>query len=126
MKRFDNYSKPISLVWLVTSLLAILVAGCSDGTSAPPPGSLRVFLTDAPACGFDAVNVTVTKVRVNRSSSASDTDPGWTDMALIPPRKINLLDLANGVLDSLGETPWRQDTTRNCAWCWNRTPEGAS
>ena len=105
MKRFDNYSKPISLVWLVTSLLAILVAGCSDGTSAPPPGSLRVFLTDAPACGFDAVNVTVTKVRVNRSSSASDTDPGWTDMALIPPRKINLLDLANGVLDSLGETP---------------------
>jgi hypothetical protein len=88
---------------------AALVAcgGGSSGTSTTPTatlGTLTVALTDAPACGFDAVNVTVNKVRVNKSSSASDTDGGWVDVTLSPARKINLLNLTNGVLDSLGQT----------------------
>jgi hypothetical protein len=67
-------------------------------------------MTDAPACGFDEVNVTVSKVRVHQSSSASDTDAGWTNITLDPARKINLLDLndptqPNLALDNLGETP---------------------
>jgi hypothetical protein len=49
--------------------------------------------------------VTVRKVRVHSSSSASDTDAGWTDITLNPARKINLLNLTNGVLDNLGQTP---------------------
>ena len=49
-------------------------------------------LTDAPACGFDQVNVTVSKVRVHQSSSADDKAAGWTDITVNPPRKINLLD----------------------------------
>lgn len=108
MKRSDKLSKAKSLPWLMASLLAVLVAGCGGGgggTAAPAPGTLGVSLTDAPACGFDAVNVTVIKVRVNQSSSASDTDAGWTDITLNPARKINLLNLTNGVLDNLGETP---------------------
>jgi hypothetical protein len=68
-------------------------------------GTLGVSLTDMPACGFDAVNVTVRAVRVHRSGTASDTDGGWTSITLNPPRKINLLDLTNGVLETLGETP---------------------
>jgi len=106
MKNFNSISKSKSLTWLVVSLLAVLVAGCgssSDGGAAP--GTLGVSLTDAPACGFDAVNVTVVKVRVHQSSSASDNDAGWTDITLNPARKINLLNLTNGVLDNLGETP---------------------
>jgi hypothetical protein len=105
MKTFNHYSGSKSLTWIMASLFALLVAGCGSGNSAGAPGTLGVSLTDAPACGFDAVNVTVTKVRVHQSSLATDTDTGWTDITLSPARKINLLNLTNGVLDKLGETP---------------------
>src|SRR5450759_5980119 len=104
MKKFGNYSKSKPLAWLMASLLAALVAGCGSGNGAGS-GTLGISLTDAPACGFDAVYVTVVKVRVHQSSSASDTAAGWTDITLNPARKIDLLSLNNGVLDNLGETP---------------------
>ena len=68
-------------------------------------GTLRLALTDAPACGYDSVNITVEKVRVHQSSSASDSDAGWSEVLLNPSRRINLLNLTNGVLDELGQTP---------------------
>lgn len=105
MKKFDTYSGSKPLAWLMASLLAVLVAGCGGSSGSVAPGTLGVSLTDAPACGFDAVNVTVSKVRVHQSSSASDMAAGWTDITLNPSRKIDLLGLNNGVLDSLGETP---------------------
>ncbi|MDP2239167.1 MAG: DUF4382 domain-containing protein [Burkholderiales bacterium] len=107
MKPFDNYFKSKSLAWLMASLFALLLAGCGGGGGGAVTGSgtLGVSLTDAPACGFDAVNVTVTKVRVHQSSSATDTEAGWTDITLNPARKINLLSLNNGALEALGETP---------------------
>ncbi len=73
-------------------------------TPTPTMGTLSASLTDAPACGFDAVNVTVSKVRVHASGNAADTDSGWTDIILSPARKINLLNLTNGTLDLLGTT----------------------
>lgn len=76
--------------------------GTPTPTPTPSSGTLAVALTDAPACGFDAVNVTVTKVRVHQNVNAADTDSGWTDITLATPRKINLLNLTNGVLDALG------------------------
>jgi hypothetical protein len=66
-------------------------------------GSLRVALTDAPSCGFDAVNITVSRVRVHASSTADDNAMGWHDLAVSPARKMNLLDLTNGVLEELGQ-----------------------
>jgi len=110
MKRLDSYSRTKPLAWLMASLLTVFVAGCGgggggDAAPAAGTGTLGVSLTDAPACGYDAVNVTVVKVRAHQSSSASDTDAGWTDITLNPARKINLLGLTNGVLDNLGETP---------------------
>jgi len=99
-----------SWVWFMTFLLSALLAGCGSGGggdsggTAPASGTLGVSLTDTPACGFDAVNVTVVKVRVHQSASASDTDAGWTDITLSPARKIDLLGLTNGVLFNLGET----------------------
>ncbi len=104
MNNLANRSKP--LIWVLGLLVTVFVAGCgSDGGSSTQPGTLGVSVTDAPACGFDEVNVTVSKVRVHQSDNASESAAGWTDITLNPPRKINLLDLDNGALASLGETP---------------------
>jgi hypothetical protein len=109
MNKLKNHST--LLTGLMGFLLAVVVAGCgSDGGGSTQPGVLGVSITDAPACGFDAVNVTVSKVRVHQSDNASENAAGWTDITLNPPRKINLLDLndptqPNRALESLGETP---------------------
>lgn len=111
MNKFQNSCKP--LAWLMGCLLTVLIAGCGGdggGAGGTQPGVLGISLTDAPACGFDEVNVTVSKVRVHQSDNAPDNAGGWTDITLNPPRKINLLDLndptkPNFALESLGETP---------------------
>jgi hypothetical protein len=98
----------ISLLTVIAS--AAMLAACGGGgsgtTGATATGTLGVSMTDAPSCGYDAVNVTVTKVRVHQSSTASDTDSGWTDITLNPARKVNLLNLTNGVLEDLGALCW--------------------
>ena len=97
-------------IWAVLSLTgAALLAACGGGGSSTSAsgttGTLRVSLTDAPACGFDQVNVTIQKVQVNQSASASDSDPGWIDIALNPALRVDLLTLSNGVLAELGQVP---------------------
>ena len=72
--------------------------------SSAGTGTLRVALTDAPACGFDHVYVTVERVRVHQTSSASDNDAGWSEVVLNPAQRIDLLGLTNGVLAELGQT----------------------
>jgi hypothetical protein len=84
---------------------AIALAACGGGSSDPGTGTLRVALTDAPACGYDAVNVTIERVRVHQSSSAGDNDAGWSEIVLSPRRRVDLLSLTNGVLEELGQTP---------------------
>jgi len=88
---------------------ALLLSACGGGGgiggTGVTAGTLRVGITDAPACGFDEVNVTIEKVRVHQSSSAGDNDAGWSEVVLNPARRLNLLDLSNGVIEELGETP---------------------
>ena len=110
MNTCKTHFKP--LTGLVGLLLTLVIAGCgSDGGGSSQPGTLGISMTDAPACGFDAVNVTVSKVRVHQSSSVDDKAAGWTDITLDPPRTTNLLDLNDPTqapkfaLESLGETP---------------------
>lgn len=95
-----------------TVLCALSVAGLAacgggggGGGEAAGNGTLRLALTDAPSCGYSAVNVTVEKVRVHQSSSASDADAGWSDILLTPARRVDLLTLTNGVLMELGQVP---------------------
>lgn len=102
-------------IWLPAC--AVLAAcggggGYGDGspTPAPPPpppvsqqGTVRLSLTDAPACGLDHAFVTVEKVRIHASASAEATDAGWTDITLAAPTRIDLLSLTNGTLASLGQ-----------------------
>jgi hypothetical protein len=95
-----------ALRWLGAAGLAAALAACGGGGGgAAGEGSLRVALTDAPSCGFDHVWVTIEKVRVHQSSSAADSDAGWSDMTLASPRRVDLLDLTNGVLEELGTMP---------------------
>ncbi|HEX9173312.1 MAG TPA: DUF4382 domain-containing protein [Telluria sp.] len=104
-----NFSR-ITLLAAGAAAAAALSAcgGGGGGSTAPAPvstmGTLSVGITDAPACGFDSVNVTVSKVRVNKSATATETEGGWTDITLSPAKKINLLNLTNGVLETLGQT----------------------
>ena len=85
---------------------AVLAAcgGGGGGCEVTGQGTLRVAMTDAPSCGFDNVWVTVDRVRVHTSGSASDSDGGWRDIAVSPARRIDLLTLTNGVLAELGST----------------------
>lgn len=107
VRKMSSVLRIFLLIWSAISL-SILFSGCGSGggsSSQAGTGTLGVSLTDAPSCGFDAVYVTVSKVRVHQSASAASGDAGWNDITLDPARKINLLDLTNGVLEWLGETP---------------------
>ena len=91
-------------------LCAGLLPACGGGESAPNAGpaglgSLRVALTDAPACGRDSVFVTVREVRIHKSVSAAENDPGWVVISLPAPKRLDLLTLTNGALEELGQAP---------------------
>jgi hypothetical protein len=85
--------------------LAIL-SGCGDGDSdsTSSTGTLSVAMTDAPACGYDNVFVTVEKVRVHESEDAEEGDGGWHEIVVSPAKRIDLLELTNGTLEELGQT----------------------
>lgn len=95
--------KRIGLAFLAATL-ASLLAACGGGGGSGGTGTLGLALTDAPACGFDHVYVTVSKVRVHQSSdlNVADADAGWHDLTLPSPVRIDLLSLSNGVLYALG------------------------
>ncbi|HEY0879529.1 MAG TPA: DUF4382 domain-containing protein [Zeimonas sp.] len=86
--------------------VAAVVAACGGGGGGGGTGTLGVSLTDAPACGYDNVWVTVTKVRVHKSDAADDADGGWSELLVDggAGRRIDLLSLQNGVLADLGQT----------------------
>ncbi len=85
--------------------LAALLAACGGGGADSGTGTLRMALTDAPACGYDHVWVTVDRVRVHTNSTAEDGDSGWQEIVLQPARRLDLLALTNGALEELGQTP---------------------
>jgi len=91
-------------VWCAS--VAAGVVACDGGNhQSVSQGALRVALTDAPACGLEHAWVTIDKVRVHQRSTASDADPGWAEVTLTPPRRVDLLRLTNGTLEELGTTP---------------------
>ncbi|PVE05617.1 DUF4382 domain-containing protein [Limnohabitans sp. Rim28] len=90
------------------SSLALATAGlvaCGGSGDGTPTGTLNLAMTDAPACGYDHVYVTVNKIRVHQSTAADGTELlGWRELS-IPTQRIDLLSLTNGVLQELGSLP---------------------
>jgi hypothetical protein len=87
---------------------ALLATACGGGVSfdsSSAQGTLKLALTDAPACGYEQVHVTIERVRFHRDAAAEAEDPGWAEIVLTPARRIDLLTLTNGVLEDLGQTP---------------------
>lgn len=98
------------IAWSAAGAIAVALCGCGprgSGNAAPAQpfntGTLSVSMTDVPACGLDAANLTVSRVRVHTDPNAGDLDAGWTDITPNPVQKINLLDLNNGTLAALGQ-----------------------
>lgn len=88
---------------LSLGVLAVASLAACGGGGGAETGTLKLALTDAPACGYDSVNVTIEKVRVHQSTTASDTDSGWSEIVLSPALSVDLLALQNGALAELGQ-----------------------
>src|SRR5688572_12091087 len=95
--------KTILKRWMVVAAAAALAACGGGGGGSTSTGTMRLAITDAPACGYDSVFVTVEKVRVHQAQGAAEGDAGWSELALSPPRRVDLLTLTNGVLSELGQ-----------------------
>ncbi len=82
--------------------VAALIAGCGGGGGGgeAAPGTVNVMLTDSPACGYDHVYITVDHVEISSDGNSWITIPVVTGLG-----RIDLLNLTNGALLSLGEAP---------------------
>jgi len=107
MRTIPMSSATLRLLALSGALFLAACGGGGDGggsSSSSGQGTLNVSMTDAPACGFDHVFVTVDRVRVHSDPNADVNASGWSDIVLSPARRIDLLTLTNGVLTTLGQT----------------------
>lgn len=89
-------------VWTWGSALgmAALVTACGGSGGGNPTGTLNMMLTDAPACGYDHVYVTVDHVEISADNSSWTTVPVNANLG-----RIDLLSLRNGTLLPLGSAP---------------------
>lgn len=109
-----NNRRPLYLRLVASAAAATLaLTACGGGHDDPPAsqtatsGTLAVSLmADAPSCGFDAVNVTIAKLRFRKDFNTDPSASGWTDLSFAPAKKINLLNLASvlsGATTDLGQ-----------------------
>jgi uncharacterized protein DUF4382/carboxypeptidase family protein len=97
MKLLKIFLKPLILCIAIWAL-----AACGSGGGGT--GTLSLGLTDAPNANFLAVYVTIKEVQVHRMGEAEDSENGWITIGT-PNRTYNLNDLANGLVEGLGEGP---------------------
>lgn len=80
------------------------VAGCGGIEPGEGEASLRAALASASACNYERVHFTIESVQVHESPLASASALGWRILKLPTPRRVDLMELDNGVLEELGET----------------------
>jgi len=98
-----NLLKKLNIVLLVFYVGAFLTACGGDssggGSGSSSQGKLSISLTDSSTDQYQAVYVTITRVDVHVADGN-----GWETVAT-PNKTYNLLELVNGVRESLGITP---------------------
>jgi hypothetical protein len=65
-------------------------------------GTATVSVAGDPGCGYDNVNLTITKLRFHMDPAATEGSAGWTELPLTTPRRINTAQLRNGTTLTLG------------------------
>lgn len=98
--------KRTNTLWMAYLLLLVGVVLFTVSCSTSEDTSSVAFkLTDAPdTSGITNVKVTVSEIKVNESADASDGQGGsWKVLTLNPAKEVDLLTLANGVTENLGE-----------------------
>lgn len=104
-KWYGSASRWMTRVAGLAAVLALAACGGGGGSSSGGEGTVRVSLTDAPAC-YDNVFITVEAVRFHASADAEEGNTsGWHELRLAEPLQVDLLNLTNGVLEELGSLP---------------------
>jgi hypothetical protein len=86
----------------VFSALFLAACGGGDGGGGETAmGWVNVNLTDAPSCGYDYVYITVDHIEISSNGNSWTTIPVSSSVA----QPIDLLELTNGVLVTLGQAP---------------------
>jgi Domain of unknown function (DUF4382) len=91
-----------TLLLPLASLTVFLVSCSSNSNNSMQMATVQVSLSDPATCSapqgsFSHIYVTVTDVRIHQSSTASDTDSGWVDLApglAASPVQVDLLGAA--------------------------------
>ena len=85
--------------WILLVLSIFILAGCGDTpTSGGDNGTISLNLMDATTDDYRAVYVTIDKIKAHR-----EDDNGWVTVAS-PQKTYNLLELVNGIMETLGIT----------------------
>lgn len=100
-KLISRFAVPVIIL-----MLSACGGGGGGGNGSASVTGMSVSLTDSSGCDFDAVWVTVAKVRLHQNATATSSDSGWIDIT--PPGApllINLLSLQDGLTQTLGVAP---------------------
>lgn len=81
---------------------AVVASRLAQSPHTAPAGGIRLALSGASGCGFEHAWVTVQAIRIYRTDAAADTDSSPSELTLSPPRRIDLVGLAGGLLAELG------------------------
>ena len=91
-----NNVKLFLAIFLSIGLLALAACGGSSSSGTAAPGTLSLQMVDATTPDFKAIYVTIDRVDVHPEGG------DWTTVAT-PQKTYNLLELVNGVQETLGE-----------------------
>jgi len=91
-----DWKKVRFIIGILASSFLVACGGGGSGGSSGGTGELSMSLTDATLYQYQAVYVTIDKIKVHR-----DEGGGWKTVAS-PRQTFNLLELVNGVREDLG------------------------
>jgi hypothetical protein len=97
---FHLTGRTIAVLAIFTLFIALVSCG---GGSGGGTGTLVLGLTDATTDDYRAIYVTIAEVQVNKAAAEEEEDEGagWQTI-LTPHTTYNLLELVNGVIETLG------------------------